>query len=220
MNKTGLPLAQRALLIASVGAVYAVNFWPSTQVRNWGLSALGHPAFVGFGGVFLPHLLFYSTLTAVVAALIWWSLVSTRILPAPQFSSVTARQLGVGVLGGLVSLIASLLFVYLLFPPGTVHWVEPMPWKVAGNAFSNFYEEWIYRGFMLVALRAAIGFWPAAVTSSVLWGCTHGQYPLSLQSLIAAVGIYFCWLVRESQSLWTPYTAHTVLDFVGDSLIG
>ena len=62
--------------------------------------------------------------------------------------------------------------------------------------------------------------WPAAIVSSVLWGYTHNQYPLSLQALIAAMGIYFCWLTRRTQSLWTPYASHMVLDIVGDSLIG
>ena len=38
---TSLTLMQRALLIISAAAVYAVNFWPSMQVTNAGLIALG-----------------------------------------------------------------------------------------------------------------------------------------------------------------------------------
>jgi membrane protease YdiL (CAAX protease family) len=78
----------------------------------------------------------------------------------------------------------------------------------------------VYRGFMVAALGAAVGFWPAAIISSAMWGYTHNQYPLSLQALIMAVGVYFSWLMRNSQSLWTPYASHMVLDIVGDSLIG
>ncbi len=62
---TSLTLRQRALLISSAAALYAVNFWPSRQVTKAGLIALGRPQYVGFKGVFLPHLLLYSTLTAV-----------------------------------------------------------------------------------------------------------------------------------------------------------
>ena len=102
----------------------------------------------------------------------------------------------------------------------TARWIDPVPWKIAGNVFSNFYEEFVYRGFMLAALAAAIGFWPAAIISSAMWGYTHSQYPLSLQALIMAVGVYFSWLMRKAQSLWTPYASHMVLDIVGDSLIG
>jgi membrane protease YdiL (CAAX protease family) len=217
---TSLTLWQRALLIVSVAAVYAVNFWPSMQVTRAGLNALGRPKYVGFTGIFLPHLLLYSTLTACVAALLWLAFVRARLLPAPRLGPPTARQLGAGVVGGIVALVATVLFVYVLFPPGTVRWIDPVPWKIAGNVFSNFYEEFVYRGFMLVALGAAIGFWPAAIISSAMWGYTHNQYPLSLQALIMAVGVYFSWLVRKARSLWTPYASHMVLDIVGDSLIG
>ena len=217
---TSLTLMQHALLIISAAAVYAVNFWPSMQVTNAGLIALGSPKYVGFKGIFLPHLLLYSTLTACVAALLWFTFVRARILPAPRLGRPTARQLGAGVVGGILALIATVVFVYVLFPPNTVHWIDPVPWKIAGNVFSNFYEEFVYRGFMLVALGAAIGFWPAAIITSVMWGYTHNQYPLSLQALIMAVGVYFSWLMRKAQSLWTPYAAHMVLDIVGDSLIG
>ena len=217
---TSLTLVHRALLIISAAAVYAVNFWPSRQVTNAGLIALGRPEYAGFKGMFLPHLLLYSTLTACVAALLWFTFVRARILPAPRLGSPTARQISAGVVGGIVALIATVVFVYVLFPPSTVHWIDPVPWKIAGNVFSNFYEEFVYRGFMLVALGAAIGFGPAAIITSAMWGYTHNQYPLSLQALIMAVGVYFSWLMRKAQSLWTPYAAHMVLDIVGDSLIG
>jgi len=216
---TSLTLSQRALLIISAAAVYAVNFWPSTQIRNAGLIALGNPEFAGFEGIFLPHLLLYSTFLALVAALFWFAFVRARILPAPQLSQPTARQLSSGVVGGITALIASVAFVFLLFP-GAVHWIDPVPWKIAGNVFSNFYEEFVYRGFMLAALAAAIGFWPAAIIASAMWAFTHDQYPLSLQALIMAVGVYFSWLTRRARSLWTPYASHMVLDVIGDSLIG
>lgn len=217
---TSLTLGQRALLIISAAAVYAVNFWPSQQVANAGLMALGRPEYAGFKGMFLPHLLLYSTLTACVATVLWFTFVRARILAAPLLGLPTARQLGAGVVAGIVSVIASVALVYALFPAGTVHWIDPVPWKIAGNVFSNFYEEFVYRGFMLAALGAAIGFWPAAIVSSAMWGYTHSQYPLSLQALIMAVGVYFSWLVRKARSLWTPYVSHMVLDIVGDSLIG
>jgi hypothetical protein len=74
-NPMGLTLMQRALLIISAAAVYAVNFWPSRQVTSAGLIALGRPEYVGFTGIFVPHLLLYSTLTAGVAALFWLTFV-------------------------------------------------------------------------------------------------------------------------------------------------
>lgn len=211
---------QRALLIACVAAVYAINFWPATQLRNAGLAALGDPDYVGFRGIFLPHVFLYSTLTAVGAAIAWLVFIKAGMLPWPQLAWPTRIQVSLGAVGGVVALVASLAFAYFLLPGGTVHWIDPVPWKIAGNIFSNFYEEFIFRGFMLTALAAAIGFWPAAIVSSAMWGFTHTQYPLSLQALIAAIGIYWSFLVRRARSLWTPYSAHMVLDIIGDSLIG
>lgn len=219
-NTAGLSLLQRSLLIISAVAVYAVGFWSDRNLLASGLKWLGNPPYAGFKGIFLPHLLLYSTLTAAAAALVWFVFVRARILPAPQLGLPTGSQIGAGVVGGIVALIVTVVFVYFLFPPGTVHWIDPVPWKIAGNLFSNFYEEFIYRGLMLVILGAAIGFWPAAIISSAMWAYTHSQYPLSLQALIMAVGIYFSWLTRRARSLWTPYTSHMVLDIVGDSLIG
>ena len=215
----GLKLSQRLLLIVTAALVYAVNFWPSPQVRKAGLAALGHPQFVGFAGIFVPHLVLYSTLLAVIAALCWFTFVRARILPPPELGRPTASQLRLGVVGGIAALIASLGFVYFLFP-AALDWIDPVPWKIAGNVVSNFYEEFVYRGFLLVALGAAIGFWPAAIIASAMWAYTHSQYPLSLQALIMTVGIYFSWLTRRARSLWTPYTSHMILDLVGDSLIG
>lgn len=216
----GLNWPKRAFLLACAALVYGLHFWPSPLLRDAGLAWLGHPEYEGFKGIFLPHLLLYSTLTALTAAIIWRVLVGQRLLPPPLLGSFSHRQFALGVLGGLVALAATLLFAYLVLPSGSVRWIDPVGWKIAGNVFSNFYEEFLYRGFFLVALTAALGFWPAAVISSALWAYTHNQYPLSLQVLIAVTGIYWCWLARKARSLWTPYTSHMVLDAIADSLIG
>ncbi|HJS41356.1 MAG TPA: type II CAAX endopeptidase family protein [Sphingomicrobium sp.] len=210
----------RALLLACAVAVYGVHFWPSPYLRDAALAWLDYPEFAGFKGMFLPHLLLYSTLTALCAAIVWFVLVANRLLPPPLLDSFSRRQFGLGVLGGLVALAATLLFVYLIFPSGSLRWMDPVGWKIAGNVFSNFYEEFLYRGFFVVALTAALGFWPAAVLSSAMWAYTHTQYPMSLQLLIAGTGVFWCWLARKARSLWAPYTSHMVLDVVADSLIG
>lgn len=219
-SSPALSWQSRALLFACVVAVYSVRFWPSPILNHAVMGWLGNPEYAGFKGMFLPHLLLYSTLTAICAAMVWLVLVRRCILPSPLLGRVSRRQVLLGVLGGLVPLAATLLLVYLAFPPGSLQWIGPVGWKIAGNVFSNFYEEFIYRGFFLVALTAAIGLWPAAVLSSGMWAFTHTQYPLSLQALIAATGILWCWLSRKVRSLWTPYISHMVLDVVADSLIG
>ena len=112
------------------------------------------------------------------------------------------------------------LLVWVAFPAGSIGWINPDPWKIAGNLFSNFYEEFLFRGFILVALTAVFGFWPAAVLSSVMWAATHTQYPLSLQAMIALTGLLFAFIAMRCKSLLAPYVGHTVIDVIGDSLIG
>jgi CAAX amino terminal protease family. len=156
---------------------------------------------------------------ALVSACLWWAFVQARLLPAPQLGKVRGAIVP-GILGGIAGVLLTLAVVWLTLPAGTIHWIIPAPWKIAGNVFSNFYEEFVFRGFILTALRRMFGFWPAALVSSAIWGTLHIQYPIPLRLLIVVVGIGLCWLVRRTQSLWAPYFAHEVLDLIGDSLIG
>ena len=156
---------------------------------------------------------------AALAAIVWIPMAKAGWLPYPPLRKLR-RSIVPGIAGGLLALVATIATALAFFPPGTVHWIDPNPWKIAGNVFSNFYEEFIWRGFLLFELRELIGFWPAAVISSASWGLLHTQFPLAGQLLIVALGIGFAWLVRLTGSLWAPYVAHEVLDVIGDSLIG
>lgn len=214
-----LTVTSKALILGAVLVAYGSNFWPERLVLQFGMDLLGHPQYVGFVGVFLPHLLLYSTVMAVVSALLWRAFVRWRLLPPPQLVNLGQSTI-LGLLGGFAALVLTLMIVWIGFPPGTVHWIAPAPWKIAGNIFSNFFEEFVFRGFLLVALRRLVGFWPAALVSSALWAILHTQYPMILQISILATGVGFCWLARRTNSLWAPYIAHEVLDLLGDSLIG
>ena len=77
-----------------------------------------------------------------------------------------------------------------------------------------------YRGFLLAGLTALVGYWPAAVLTSVAFGLSHDQYPLALQGLIMGVSVLWCWLVRRTRSLWAAWGAHMVLDVVIDAIWG
>jgi membrane protease YdiL (CAAX protease family) len=212
-------IGDKALIFLAVVFAYASNFWPGRALLGWGLNALGNPPYRGFVGIFVPHLLLYSTFMAAVSALFWWAFVRARLLEPPRFGNLRGSIL-LGIVGGLAALAVTLLVILTTMPKGTIHWIAPDAWKIAGNIFSNFFEEFVFRGFLLVALRRVVGFWPAAVLSSALWAFTHSQYPLTLQGTILVVGVGFCWLARRAQSLWAPYFAHEVLDLLGDSLIG
>jgi len=218
-SNVGLTARGKTLIILAVLVAYGSVFWPGRQVLGVGMQALGNPPYQGFVGIFLPHLLLYSTTTALVCAVLWALFVRSGTLPSAELGNVP-RAVVPGVIGGLLALALTLCVVAAAFPAGTIHWIAPDPWKIGGNIFSNFFEEFIYRGFALVALRRVVGFWPAAVLSSAMWAFTHTQYPVILQGCILLTGVGFCWMARYARSLWAPYIAHEVLDVIGDSLIG
>jgi membrane protease YdiL (CAAX protease family) len=101
-----------------------------------------------------------------------------------------------------------------------IRWIDPDPWSIAGNVFSNFYEEFIFRGFLLAALAAVIGFWPAAIVTSAAWAAMHTQYPLSIQLTVFATGVLLAWVVKSARTLWAPWGSHMIMDVVLDSLVG
>jgi membrane protease YdiL (CAAX protease family) len=103
---------------------------------------------------------------------------------------------------------------------GTLRWIGIDPWGVAGNVFSNFYEEFIFRGFILAGLAVVFGFWPAAIVASGLWAAQHTQFPLSLRMLIGCIGIFWCWIRIRARTLWAPYLSHEIMDTVLDAAIG
>jgi membrane protease YdiL (CAAX protease family) len=110
-------------------------------------------------------------------------------------------------------------FYFVTGQAGAFHAPRVDAWNAAANVFSNFFEEYVYRGFILAALTVALGFWPAAVLSSIAFGATHQQYPLSLQALIAAIAILWAWVGKRGGGLLAPYTAHMVLDWILDPII-
>lgn len=210
-------IENRWLLAIGAGIVYGSTFRPSEWVRDGALSLIGPRPYEGIW-ILIPHLLLYGTMTAALAAICWTILARSNAMPPPGLGS-SKPVLAWAMIGGIASVIASLLFLWAA-GVGRLTWVGFDGWKFAGNLFSNFYEEFVYRGFLLVALTRLIRFWPAAVLSSLAFGLGHEQYPLSLQLFIAVVSIGWCWIVRRTGSIWSAWGAHMVVDIVIDAMWG
>ena len=208
----------RASLLAAAAAVYLIGLWPTWWVRDTVLRAADFPAYAGLWK-FLPHLLLYSTLPALAAGVAWIAFARAGVIDGPPLGK-GHRPLG-KILIGAFGAIALVLVVLIATGQGSaIRWIDPDPWSIAGNVFSNFCEEFIFRGFLLAALAAVIGFMPAAVVTSALWAATHTQYPLSLQVTIFAVGVLLAWVAQSARTLWAPWGAHMIMDVVLDSLVG
>jgi membrane protease YdiL (CAAX protease family) len=225
MNSSGSehpkPISARGklLVLSCVAIGFGSQIWPGALVYERGIDWLGNPPHEGFVGIFLPNLLLYTTASACLCAIFWFILSRPGLLPLPAFGKLR-RSLGFGIIAGLVVFALVVPLAWLTLPRGSVRWIPPNGWNIAGNLFSNFYEEFIFRGFILTGLRVVVGFWPAALISSAAWALLHAQYPLPFRIFIALTGVLFCWLVKRTGSLSSAYVAHMVADALGDSLIG
>jgi membrane protease YdiL (CAAX protease family) len=98
-------------------------------------------------------------------------------------------------------------------------WHPMTGWSFLGNLFSNFYEEWIFRGFLLVvAIRVTSNRAGGAILTSILFAAVHTQYPPALRILICLSTLAACWVLLKLRSLWPAWIGHQVVDVLGDSV--
>ncbi len=85
----------------------------------------------------------------------------------------------------------------------------------------GFAEEFLFRGYALATLAEGIGFWPAAIVLSLVFGAVHlgnvGENPVGAVSA-GLVGLLFCFSFRRSGSLWFAIGLHAAWDY-GESFI-
>ncbi len=86
-----------------------------------------------------------------------------------------------------------------------------------------FAEEYLTRGYALVALGEGIGFWPAAVLLSAAFGLIHVWNPGETWVGItgaALFGLLLCFTVRATGSLWLAVGLHTAWNWGETFLYG
>lgn len=210
-------VTRRITMLLAAAVAYAVNFWPNPLLRDAVLNAFGDPPYRGVWRL-IPHLFLYTTLQALVCLVLWSVFVRAGWLPKLQLS-LRWRTFVWGLAVGLASVAVMVAFFYVTGQAGAFHAPQVDPWNAFANVFSNFFEEYVYRGFILVALTAALGFWPAAILSSIMFGATHQQYPLVLQAMIAALAVVWAWAGKRGGGLLAPYTAHMTLDWLMDPFL-
>ena len=206
-------MVKKVVILAIAAGAYAVGFWPSWWVRDAVLKAFGHPAYEGVW-ILIPHVLLYTTLSALTCLVLWLALIQLKWLEPIPFA-ISRSVVIWGLINGIVGAVAAFA-VFARLQPAAVHAAQFKPWVAAANLFSNFYEEFVFRGFLLAALTAVFGFWPAAILSSVAFGATHVQYPLEFRAIISVFGLTWCWIVKRTRSIWTAWIAHMSLDWIVD----
>ncbi|MGC1105920.1 MAG: CPBP family intramembrane glutamic endopeptidase [Candidatus Acidiferrales bacterium] len=92
-----------------------------------------------------------------------------------------------------------------------------------GFAFllTGFFEEFVFRGYSQFTLATGMGFWPAALLLSVLFGAIHlGNTGEALSGALSVVliALFFCFTLRRTGSLWFAVGLHAAWDY-GETFI-
>jgi uncharacterized protein len=82
--------------------------------------------------------------------------------------------------------------------------------------FVGLYEEFLFRGYPQFSLSKLSGFWPAAVTLSVVFGLVHlsngGENWIGAVSVVI-VGLLFAFTLKRSGNLWYAVGLHAGFDW-------
>jgi len=124
-----------------------------------------------------------------------------------------------GAAFSFASLTMLLLVLHLLggfsFGPLALHGVDILKYGAQWTAplfLSALLEDFLYRGYLLFTLTTGIGFWPAAVFTSLLMGGLHyfnpgghglGPIAATLYCLVT------CLVLRRTRDLWMPLGIHS-----------
>jgi uncharacterized protein len=128
-----------------------------------------------------------------------------------------------GLLWGFVATSASLGAIFLLhgvrLTHGTIHGEEVLTSTAAWTVtflIVGLSEEFAFRGYVQFTLSTGIGFWPAAIVLSALFGLAHAGNPgenVSGELSVVCFGLLFCLFLRRTGNLWWPVGFHMGYDW-------
>jgi membrane protease YdiL (CAAX protease family) len=133
------------------------------------------------------------------------------------------KHLWLGLWMGFLASSITLLIIYMLhglqIAGPTIHGATILMSAAAwGGAFllSAIAEEFLYRGYAQFTLTTGIGFWPAALLLSVLFGGGHlsnrGENLFGALSVVS-FGLLLCLLLRRTGTLWCAVGFHLGYDW-------
>jgi uncharacterized protein len=176
----------------------------------------------------LTNSLFYSELTKAVGTLLaaWvMSLLEGRRLGeyGLPWGSGQGKFFLTGAAFGIaeISLIIGVLAAagYYSFVSLEVHGASLLKWALFWLVLFvivGLFEEYAFRGYLQFALTKGFGFWPATIVTSVIFGVVHLANPgESWPGILGvmAVGLFWCFTLRRTGTLWFAFGMHAAFDF-------
>lgn len=105
---------------------------------------------------------------------------------------------------------------------GTELVVQTLLW-LAAMLLVGVNEEYLFRGYPLQALTRGMGFWPAAILLSLLFGAAHLSKPnenaIDIGNIVL-LGLLLCLTLQRTGSLWLAAGFHFSFDFMQFFVIG
>jgi membrane protease YdiL (CAAX protease family) len=124
---------------------------------------------------------------------------------------------GIAEIGAIVGVLAAT--GYYSFGALELHGAMLVKWALFWAvlfAVVGFFEEYAFRGYGLFALTKGFGFWPATIVTSAIFGAVHMRNPGESWPGIAgvvAVGIFWCFTLQRTGTLWFALGMHAAFDF-------
>ena len=125
--------------------------------------------------------------------------------------------IGLVEVSALIGLIAA--FGGYSFGEITLHGGALLRWGMLWAIFFVFvglFEEFLFRGYTQYTLAESIGFWPAAIILSLLFGRVHlnnqGENWVGVAGVVI-IGLVFAFALRRTGNLWLVVGWHASFDF-------
>jgi len=139
------------------------------------------------------------------------------------WSEAFGRKFWLGFLFGLleITLLMGLISAFGGYSFGTLalHGDKVFLWGIFHLVLFTFvglFEEFLFRGYVQFTLSDGIGFWPAAIGLSLLFGGVHlgnpGEGPVGAASVVV-IGLLFCFTLKRTGNLWYAVGLHTSFDW-------
>src|SRR5690349_6904696 len=180
------------------------------------------------GGLFSPQSVAMEDLVSFAAAY-GAALIMSRLegrpahvygLPLPQ---AFAKAFWLGNFLGLceVSLLVGLIAAFGGYSFGNlaIHGAALLGWGTlwaVAFVFVGLSEEFLFRGYAQYTLARGVGFWPAAVCLSLVFGASHLLNPgegIVGTANVAVTGLVFAFALKRTGNLWLAVGWHAAFDF-------
>lgn len=87
---------------------------------------------------------------------------------------------------------------------------------LVGFTFVGLFEEFLFRGYTQFTLAEVMGFWPAALVLSLLFGGAHRMNPgegwVGAASVVM-IALFFCFSLKRTGNLWYAVGLHASFDW-------